>query len=501
MAFPDRATFRALARESNRIPVYRELFADTETPVSVLGKLGADGNVLLLESVTGGEQLARYSFIGHSPSFVLTTRGRRLWLEQDGRSTQRVLGEGESPLTALRAQLANERQAHLPGLPRFTGGAVGYVGYDAVRFFERLPDAPTDDLGVPDCLMAGIEELIVFDHVTMTMKVLVNQRVDGDPDAAYDEALRRISRTTDRLRAAAPVSGVHEVVRRASDRPATLPEGVSSNLDRPEYVRAVERSREYIAAGDVIQVVLSQRFSRRVQASPYEVYRALRVVNPSPYMYYLAFGGMHIVGSSPEILVTENEGEVRVRPIAGTRRRGATPEEDAALEAELLADEKERAEHIMLVDLGRNDLGRVCEYGSVRVDELMVVERYSHVMHIVSNVVGRLAPGRDQFDVLAATFPAGTVSGAPKVRAMEIIDELEPTRRGVYAGAIGYFGFSGSMDTCIAIRTIVIDRGVAHVQAGSGLVADSDPDREYEECLNKAAAMFRAIELAEEGER
>jgi len=495
MPVPDRETFRTLAKLGNLIPVYEELLADLETPVSVLGKLGADENTFLLESVADGQHLGRHSFIGHSPFLTLRARGDRVWIERGPTSMQRGLGPGESPLTVVRELLSEYRPVEVEGLPRFTGGAVGYVGYDTVRFFERLPSPPPDDLGLPDCVLVGTDELVIFDHVTHTMKVLVNAHVTGEPDACYDAALARIGATVERLSRPGEATALRRAPQRPPGKPE-LPEGTSCNFEREEFLRAVAACKEYIAAGDIIQVVLSQRFSRRAAAPPFEIYRALRIVNPSPYMFYLAIGGLHVVGSSPEILVTYDHGEGRVRPIAGTRPRGRTGEEDRALERELLRDDKELAEHIMLVDLGRNDLGRVCDYGAVRVDELMVVERYSHVMHIVSDVRGTVRCGMDQFDVLEATFPAGTVSGAPKIRAMEIIDELEPTRRGLYAGAVGYFGFSGNMDTCIAIRTIVIDRGIAHVQAGAGIVADSMPEREYDETLNKAAALFAAMDQA-----
>jgi len=495
MPVPDRETFRTLAGRGNLIPVYEELLADLETPVSVLGKLGAEDNTFLLESVADGQHLGRHSFIGHSPLFTLRARGDRVLIERGTASTQRGLRPGESPLTVVRDLLSEYRPVEVEGLPRFTGGVVGYVGYDTVRFFERLPSPPPDDLGLPDCVLVGTDELVIFDHVTHTMKVLVNAHVTGDADAAYDDAVARIGMTAERLSRPGEATALRLAPQRGPCK-LELPEGTSCNYGREGFLRAVEACKEYIAAGDIIQVVLSQRFSRRAVAPPFEIYRALRIVNPSPYMFYLAIGGLHVVGSSPEILVTYDHGEGRVRPIAGTRPRGRTGEEDRALERELLRDEKELAEHIMLVDLGRNDLGRVCDYGQVRVDELMVVERYSHVMHIVSDVRGSVRPGMDQFDVLEATFPAGTVSGAPKIRAMEIIDELEPTRRGLYAGAVGYFGFSGNMDTCIAIRTIVIDRGIAHVQAGAGIVADSVPEREYDETLNKAAALFAAMHQA-----
>jgi anthranilate synthase component 1 len=378
------------------------------------------------------------------------------------------------------------------GLPKFCGGAVGFIGYDAVRFFEQLPEQTTDDLGLPDSMLVLTDTCVIFDHAFHRGKVLSNAIVDGDPDAAYDEAVRKIEALCARLAAPAPS------VRTPSPQPRDT--SLKTNLGRDEYKAIVERAKEYITAGDIIQVVLSQRLSREVGANTFDIYRALRSLNPSPYMYYLTYGDLRIVGSSPERLVSVEDTEVITRPIAGSRPRGKTPEEDEALAEELLGDEKERAEHLMLLDLGRNDIGRVCRYGTVRVDEQMVIEKYSHVQHIVSNVRGELRPDKDPFDVLRACFPAGTLSGAPKVRAMEIIEELEPTRRGPYGGIIGYFSFSGNMDTAITIRTIVCTDGTAHIQVGAGIVADSIPEREYDECVNlKGGALLRAIEMAEAG--
>ena len=380
-----------------------------------------------------------------------------------------------------------------PNLPRFCGGAVGYLGYDLVRFFERLPDAPPDDRQIPDVQLLLTDTLLIFDSVRHSIKVLNNAFIPegGEAHAAYEEAATKIRTVLAVLE--------HEPVP-AARLPVTLAEEprAASNMTREQFEAAVETCREYIHAGDCVQVVPSQRFAVPLKSDTFQVYRALRHISPAPYNFYLYFPDVQLIGASPEILVTETNGLVRTRPLAGTRRRGETPEEDHALEAELLADPKERAEHIMLVDLGRNDLGRVCEYGSVRVNDLMVVERYSHVMHIASDVTGRLRPDKTQFDVLRAAFPAGTLSGAPKVRAMQIIDEVEPTRRGPYGGAIGYFSFSGNLDNCIALRTIVVKDGMAYVQAGAGVVADSVPEMEYEETVNKARAALRAIALAEQ---
>ena len=489
--------FRALAREHNLIPVYREILGDLHTPVSAFHKLDDGRFAYLLESVEGGESVGRYSFMGGAPSTVLKARGREVTVERQGESVTRQLEEGEDPLHVLRALMAEYRVARVPGLPKFYGGAVGYMSYDTVRFFERLPDAPPDDLGLPDCYFVFTDVCVIFDHVRHRILVICNAHVDGDPDAAYGRALAKIDDLIEQLQA-------------PEARPLGLtPDGsgdgapVTSNFTHDGFLAAVARAKDYITAGDIIQVVLSQRLQRELspalRAQPFNLYRALRFLNPSPYMYYLSYGDLKIIGSSPERLVSEEQGTVITRPIAGTRRRGKDAAEDAALAADLLADAKERAEHIMLVDLGRNDLGRVCEFGSVEVDELMNIENYSHVMHIVSNVHGTLRPELDHFDVLRACFPAGTVSGAPKIRAMEIIDELEPTRRGPYAGAIGYFSFEGNMDTAITIRTIVVQDGTAYVQSGAGIVANSVPENEYQETLNKARALLKSLEMAERG--
>lgn len=491
MYYPNKEEFIRRSKSGNLVPVYREILADMETPVSAYRKIARGKHSFLLESVEGGERLARYSFLGTDPFLIFKSKGRDVRIAERDREEYIHLADGQDPLHILKDLLSRFKWVDDPDLPRFCGGAVGYIGYDAVRFFEELPDNTVDDLDVPDCFFIFTDSLVIFDHVKHRMRVVCNPVIGSDPGATYDQSIKRIEEIIERLRHAPPPN-----VRQAG-KPGTVKP--SANMTQQEYEASVLAAKEYIKAGDIIQTVLSQRFSTPLTADPFDVYRALRSVNPSPYMFYLSYDDIKLVGSSPEILVTEDRGLVTVRPIAGTRPRGKTEEEDLALEKELLADEKERAEHIMLVDLGRNDIGRVCEYGSVNVDELMVIERYSHVMHIVSNVRGQLADGKDQFDVLRAAFPAGTVSGAPKIRAMEIIEEFEPTKRGTYAGAIGYFSFSGNMDTCITIRTILVKDGVAYMQAGAGIVADSVPANEYCECMNKAGALMKAIDLAEAG--
>jgi anthranilate synthase component 1 len=484
--------FAVLATQGNVIPLYREILADYDTPVSAFAKIDHGPAAYLLESVEGGENWARYSFLGSGAPAVICEREGDLLVTHGGR-TRRVPSKGD-PLARLRELMEEYRPVVVPGLPRFVGGAVGYLGYDVVRTFEDLPFRRKDGLGLPDLSFLITDTVLIFDNVSQKITVVANahlrSRRDRDLRSAYAEATARIERMIDRLK---------RPLRHRRPRRRHKPLVFTSNMSKADFEKMVVRAKEYIGAGDIFQCVLSQRWETQIRTKPFELYRALRVINPSPYMYYLRIGGVELVGSSPEILVRCEDGQIIVRPIAGTRRRGRTEVEDRRMEADLLADGKERAEHIMLVDLGRNDVGRVAQKGTVRVDGLMQVERYSHVMHMVSNATGRLDKDKTIYDVLAACFPAGTVSGAPKIRAMEIIEELEPTRRGPYAGAVGYLSFSGNMDMCINIRTIVISGHQAYVQAGAGIVADSDPQREYEETCNKARAMMRAIELAEQG--
>ena len=495
---PSLREFAALARRGNLIPVVAELPADLDTPVSVYLKIVRGRYGYLLESVQGNERLARYSFVGTEPSEVWTSRGRQaVWTRlSERRRTVHRYRMARDPLAEIQELLDRYRYvAHL-GLPRFSGGLVGYLGYDTVRFFERLPHRPTDDLDVPETALMLSDTLVVFDHVRQTM-LLVAHAFLGDGRAtrgrmrrAYRRAITRIARLAARIRRPLPRRP------RLTAPPRATQPMIRSNMSRRRFETAVRAAQRHIRAGDIIQVVLSQRWRTPIAGDPFAVYRALRSLNPSPYMYFLAMGETTLVGASPEVFLRCEDGMAEVRPIAGTRRRGRTPEEDRRLEAELQADPKERAEHLMLVDLGRNDLGRVCEYGSVRTPELMVVERYSHVMHLVSACAGRLQRGATCFDAVRAAFPAGTVAGAPKIRAMEIIDDLEPSARGPYAGLIGYFGFSGNFDSCITIRTMVVRRGIGYIQAGAGIVADSRPAREYQETRNKAAALVQAVALA-----
>ncbi|MBM4284276.1 MAG: anthranilate synthase component I [Deltaproteobacteria bacterium] len=489
MVVPDFPGFRQSAAQGNLIPVYREILGDLETPVSAYKKLRGREPSFLLESVEGGEKWGRFSFLGFHPSLVFEVKDRQSVLERRGEFE--VLDPGVSPLEHLRRLLSGFRPVPVPGLPRFWGGLVGFLGYDMVRFIERLPER-TASLGLPDARFLLADQLLIFDNLRQTIKVvaLVHLTPEQSPQEHYDRAVADIHGIIARLRR--PVA--------AAEPPAGQAKGLlTPNVCQEEFAVMVRRAKEYIAAGDAIQVVLSQRFETSLGHDPLDLYRALRCINPSPYMFYLDLGALKLVGASPEILVRLEDGHITYRPIAGTRPRGATPEEDQTLEAELLADPKERAEHLMLVDLGRNDVGRVAAIGSVHVPELFTVERYSHVMHIVSQVEGELAADKDGIDLLAATFPAGTVTGAPKVRAMEIIEELEPTRRGPYAGAVGYLGLSGNLDFCITIRSFTVTDDRVFLQVGAGVVADSDPVREHQECVNKARALMRALEMAAEG--
>lgn len=485
--YPGKEEFLQLARQCNVIPVFREMTADIETPVSLFKKVANGPESFLLESVEGGERWGRYSFIGRRPQLVIKIRGEQIEVTRSNGQAEQLRS---NPLVYLKSLMDDYHARPVPGLPRFYGGLVGYMGYDMVRFFERLPDAKPDDVGMPDAVFMIPEQVIIYDNLTQTIKVVVTCYVPDDANHAdaYDQAVQQIEEMEELLHAPMP----------SQPRPSGTQHDLTltANMDRERFESIVSRAKEYIEQGEAIQVVLSQRFQTDLVVEPFEIYRALRRVNPSPYMYYLQINDEIIIGASPEVLVRLEDGRVALRPIAGTRPRGKDDEEDKRLEEELRADAKERAEHVMLVDLGRNDVGRVAYVGTVEVKDLMVVERYSHVMHLVSHVEGDLAPGLDMFDVLRASFPAGTVSGAPKVRAMEIINELEPTRRGLYAGAVGYFGFSGNMDFCIAIRTLLVRNGRVYLQVGAGIVADSNPASEYEETVNKSKALLKALEMA-----
>jgi len=489
--FPSFDEFTRLAAGHTVVPVYRQLLGDALTPVSAFCKVQEGEWAFLFESVVGGERLGRYSFVGSGPFFRFEAFDRRV-VTQAGRGPKQEFTHPD-PLRKLEEALAAYRAPHVPGLPRFCGGAVGYAGYDTVRYVEHLPDAPEDDRGLPDLSFAFYDRMVVFDHISKTVAAVAHAHIDPSSlRKCYDEACARVDRLVERLQ-----QGVAELQVTDIDPggPVSIPH--QSNFSKDGFQAAVLKCKEYINAGDIFQVVLSQRFKANTTARPFDIYRALRAVNPSPFMFYVKAGPTTLVGASPEIM-TRVEGDlVTIRPLAGTRRRGATPDEDKALADELIADPKERAEHIMLVDLGRNDVGRVAKFGSVELSDLLTVERYSHVMHISSTVTGRLEPGKTAFDALRSCLPAGTLSGAPKVRAMQIIDELEPHRRGPYGGAVGYIDFTGNMDTCIALRTMVVQGQTAYVQAGAGLVADSDPEAEYQETVNKAKGLLRALEIAE----
>jgi anthranilate synthase component I len=490
MIQPDFKTFCELTRQGNLVPVYDTYTADLLTPVGAYLRIAHNAKYsFLLESVEGGEMIGRYTFAGVNPEEVFRARGTSCTLESRGKKTR----SEENPVERLRQLTARYKPVRVPGLPPLTAGAIGYFAYDMVRLIERIPDTGRDDVGADDCVMMFYLGLVAFDHVQHRVSVIRNVFTErpGGLRGKYDAAVREIRRTRQLLEGPLP---------RQCRAPRPKPVRVESNMTKQQFVSAVNKAKEYILAGDAFQIVASQRFSAKVSAEPFEIYRALRVVNPSPYLYFLKLDDVSVVGSSPEMLVKVQGRDAYYKPLAGTRPRGRNDEEDRRLEAELLADPKERAEHIMLVDLGRNDLGRVCEYGSVKPDRLMFVDRFSHVMHLVSSLHGRLRPEVDCFDALMACFPAGTLSGAPKVRAMQIIDELEPTRRGIYAGAILYLDFSGNVDSCIALRTLVAKGGRVYIQAGAGIVADSVPEREYEETVNKARALLKALEIAQGGE-
>jgi anthranilate synthase component I len=506
--------FAELAQSHSLVPVYRQLIGDTLTPVSAFCKIQEEDWAFLFESVVGGERLGRYSFVGSGPFLRFQAHGDRVQIQEragqgyQGQTSQPAhlarLGasadawsttqtQHPDPLRLLEQRLAVYRSPLLPGLPRFCGGAVGFAGYDSVRYVERLLQPPEDDRHLPDLCFAFYDRMVIFDHVSKTIAVVAHAHVDPmNLQQSYALACSRVDRMVERLQQGAadlqltdiaPIGGVH------------LP--YQSNFERGGFEAAVEKCKEYIRAGDIFQVVLSQRLQTQTRARLFDVYRTLRVVNPSPFMFFLKAGSLGLVGSSPEIMVRVEGDRVTVRPLAGTRRRGQTEEEDERLAAELQADPKERAEHIMLVDLARNDLGRVVRYGTVQLSDVMTIERYSHVMHLCSTVTGQLRQDQGAFSALRACLPAGTLSGAPKVRAMEIIDELEPCRRGPYGGAVGYVDFSGNMDTCIALRTLVFKGQTAYLQAGAGIVADSVPSLEWEESMNKAMGLLRALEIAE----
>ena len=488
--FPDFKNFRKLATDVDLVPVYRRLVSDSLTPVSAFHKIDEGRCACLFESVIGGERVGRYSFLASDPYLLLEAHQNQVTI-YTGDQVEEF--ESTDPLAELEQRVHATRAATLPDLPPFTSGAVGYAGYDVVRYTEHLPDAPTDDRRLPDLSFAFYDHMVVFDHITKAIVVVAMAHVnDTDVQDAYQEACQRVDRLVQRLAAEGPPLELADI--NLSGQTEIKP---ASNFDQPQFEDAVRRCVEYIRAGDIFQVVISQRLQVPIHTHPFEIYRTLRVVNPSPFMFYVRAPSVTLVGSSPEVMVRVVDQTVTVRPLAGTRRRGATPEEDLQLAEELLADPKERAEHVMLVDLGRNDVGRVAQYGTVELSDVMTIERYSHVMHITSNVTGRLAAGTTAFDALRSCLPAGTVSGAPKVRAMQIIDELEPHRRGPYAGAVGYVDFGGNMDTCIALRTIVVQDGQAYVQAGAGIVADSVPANEYHETLNKARGLLKAIDITE----
>jgi anthranilate synthase component 1 len=491
MIHPSFKEFCQFARQGNLIPVYQELLMDLETPLSFFKRLERDRYAFLLESVEGSERWARYSFLGTRPFQTFKAKGSRVEITEHGK-TRTFLSD--SPFKSLEELLKDYRPVTVAGVPPFFGGVIGYVAYDAVEQFHNIGNTKKDRLGMPEIFFIFVQTLVAFDNLKHTIKIIDNVRLDKTTDLAraYRQATSRIGKL---------ISSLQRKPRGIEPRDLTqgkTKRGFRSNLTQESFQKAVGKAKEYIRAGDIIQAVLCQRLETDTASDPFEIYRALRFVNPSPYMFYLELEDLRVIGSSPETMVRLTDGTIELRPIAGTRRRGTTPEEERELEADLLADPKERAEHIMLVDLGRNDVGRVAEIGSVEVNELMAIERYSHVIHIVSNVRGKLAADKTPFDLFVSAFPAGTVSGAPKIRAMQIINELEPEKRGLYAGAIGYFGYNGNFDTCIVIRTIVMRGRKVYINAGAGIVADSDPEMEYEETLNKARAMLRAVELAEQ---
>ena len=491
--YPDKEDFLKSAKNVNMLTVFRKILADTETPISAFQKIGRNGLSYLLESAVGGDKLARYSFIGVDPFLVFQSKDTRLEIKtKDKKEVHR-----ENPFLYLRRLFAEFKTSPIKGLPRFFGGGVGYFGYDLIRFIEKLPKKVIDDLNIPDCILIFAGIVLVFDHLTHQMWIVANipqKEKELSKDAAYEQATIQIEKIISQLKKPGLSSLDNQKETEGKSEELTK---TRSDVNQEEFIDKVRKVKEYILAGDTFQVVLSQRLNRKTKENPFKIYRSLRSLNPSPYMYYLNYGKVQVVGASPEPLVRLTGELVESKPIAGTRHQGKNEAEDIELEKDMLNDEKEKAEHTMLVDLARNDLGRICCPGTVKVSNFMEVEKFSHVMHLVSEVEGKIQPHKNAFDALEACFPAGTVSGAPKVRAMEIIDELEPNYRGPYAGAVGYIGFNGNMDTCITIRTIIFKDDQAYIQVGAGIVADSIPEMEYKETLNKSKAMFKAIDLAE----
>lgn len=494
MVSPSYEQFLENLEHGNLVPVWEEVLADYDTPVSVFRKIDSPGYSFLFESVEGGDKWARYSFLGTEPSVIFRSKGQSIEIMYSDGETETFTGD---PILALRDLLSRYRPVSSEELPRFHGGAVGYFGYDIIRFIEDIPDTSPDELKVWDSVYMVMDTVLAFDNVTSKIKIISNAYVPDIKNAReeYEKSLTKIAELKSRLRNSLSERFTNGIPQDVGEEKFKI----ESNFEPAHFKDAVLRTKEYIKSGDIIQAVISQRWTTDLRVDPFDLYRALRILNPSPYMFFLRMGDEILTGSSPEVMVRVEGERIASRPIAGTRPRGKTVSEDEGLAAELIADPKERAEHIMLVDLARNDLGRVSNTGSVKVDDFMIVERYSHVMHIVSNVTALIAEGADAFDVIKATFPAGTLSGAPKVRAMEIIEETEPTTRGAYGGCVCYFSFSGNMDSCITIRTFVIKDGKIYIQAGAGIVADSDPETEYQETVNKVKALVNSVELAEEG--
>lgn len=491
--YPSKSEFIKLSKKGNLIPVYCELLTDFETPISCFCKIDKSDYSFLLESVEGQERIGRYTFLGSNPSLVIKSKNDTIEILEEGRVKK--YKTSKNPLDEIKKIMSKFKFVKVKGIPRFCGGLVGYLGYDIVRFIEDLPHNTKDSLKLPDSILMLTDTILIFDHVNKTVKVVSNAYIkNGKANAAYQKATKKIDKIVQCLKKD------YSAKINLGKRKRTTPSVIESNFTKENFKKIVMKAKRYIKMGDIIQVVLSQCLKTKIETEPFNIYRTLRYINPSPYMYYLKFKELKLIGSSPEIMVRLEDKKVELRPIAGTRPRGRSDKEDKRLINELINDPKERAEHIMLVDLGRNDIGRVSMYGTVEVPELMTIEKYSHVIHLVSDCTGKLKKGKDMFDVIKGAFPAGTVSGAPKVRAMEIIEELEVDKRGPYAGCVVYFGFTGNLDSCITIRTIVVKQNTAYIQAGAGIVADSVPEKEYQETLNKAKAMLEAIELAKNPE-